>query len=81
VRLSLRERVRVLLEELYWKIYDLLHPEFRCFDRCMNECYGRECVEVDKLLDEGAINILEWGDRHNACVIKCEDHCIKKCFR
>lgn len=80
MRMTLRERVRIFLEELYWRFYELIHPELRCYNKCFDDCYAGECEALNALYKLKVIDIEEWGIKHTNCISRCERECTEKCF-
>jgi len=53
----------------------LIDRRYRCYVKCFDECYDRECDNISEESDIG-----KWYARYVKCVNKCESLCIDKCY-
>jgi len=61
-------------DKIVWFIYKLLNPKLRCYDKCTDECWEKNCRNLPKE------DIEKWYVEYIKCFFKCEDLCIEKCF-
>ena len=69
--------IREWLERLYWFLYELTHPKFRCWNRCYDLCINEKCRKIVKSRYD---DIVKWYSNYINCIFECDRKCTEKCY-